>query len=367
MIPIIRKLGPVLGGLALVTALITIALFVAILAVFVPADSDGGSGDGAAAAPACTPGEGPGNVQIPEQYQQFVEDAASVSGVSVSVLGAQLQQESGWNPKAVSPVGAKGLAQFMPGTWATFGKGDPFNPEDAIAAQGRYLKYLFDFMKPHNRGDDEYQVKLILAGYNAGEGAVKSYDFDLDKMFNDPAKPGYKNETAHYVKIITDAADGNYTVDCEDPGDGGSGNGDVVFPLPKGTWTQTSDYKSPHRPGHRGIDYGAECYATDLYATTDGTITTTGAATGFGQWIVMKSSYDDVDFVYGHMRDSTKYVKPGEKVKAGKKIATVGTEGTSTGCHLHFEVWNGDRFSGSEMNPGTWLKKNKSEEIKQGK
>lgn len=363
MLILVRKLGPVLGALAFVTAIITIALFVAILAVFAPVNDSGGSG--AAAAPVCTPGEGPGEVQIPNEYIDFVEDASSVSGVAVAILGAQLQQESGWNPKAVSPVGAKGLAQFMPGTWATFGEGgDPFDPEDAIAAQGRYMKYLFDFMEPHNRGDDEYHVKLILAGYNAGQGAVASYDYDLDKMFNDPAKPDYKNQTQHYVEVITDAAAGNYTTGCTD---GGGGAGDVVFPLPKGSWTKTSDYKSPHRPGHRGIDYGAQCYVTDLYAVTDGTIVRTGSASGFGQWIVMKSSYDDVDFVYGHMSDSTDFVAPGEEVTAGTKIATVGTEGRSTGCHLHFETWNGGRFGGTETNPGTWLKDNNAEELEQGK
>lgn len=184
-----------------------------------------GSGDD----PICVPGDGgESKVEIPEEYVGFVNDAAAHSGISSSIIGAQLKQESGFDPDAVSPAGAEGIAQFMPKTWESFGEGgDPFDPEDAIAAQGRYLKYLADFMEDH-AGDDEQLVKLVLAGYNAGEGAVKNYDFNLDDMFNDASKPGYKNETKPYVENITAAAEGDYGVDCSHDGDGNLPEGELV-------------------------------------------------------------------------------------------------------------------------------------------
>jgi len=69
-----------------------------------------------------------------------MESAAAESGLSVDLLAAQIEAESGWDPEATSPAGAQELAQFMPQTWASYGDGgDPFNPEDAIAAMGRYM------------------------------------------------------------------------------------------------------------------------------------------------------------------------------------------------------------------------------------
>lgn len=70
--------------------------------------------------------------------------AAEAAGVPAAILAAKLEAESGWNPEAVSSVGAEGLAKFMPGTWDNFGKGDPFDPEAAIAAQGRYMGHLME-------------------------------------------------------------------------------------------------------------------------------------------------------------------------------------------------------------------------------
>ena len=68
-----------------------------------------------------------------------------------SLLAAQVEVESNWNPRAESPAGAQGLAQFMPATWATWGRdgdrdgaADVMNPLDAIAAQGALMCDLLD-------------------------------------------------------------------------------------------------------------------------------------------------------------------------------------------------------------------------------
>src|SRR4029077_19107832 len=83
--------------------------------------------------------------------------------VSAILLAAQLAQESGFDPGIVSPAGAEGIAQFMPGTAAAMGLRDPFDPRQAIDAQAHLMR---DLLRRFG------SVPLALAAYNAGEGAV---------------------------------------------------------------------------------------------------------------------------------------------------------------------------------------------------
>ena len=84
---------------------------------------------------------------VPAEYVPLLEEAAQTCApVTAPLLAAQIAQESGWNPRAVSPVGAQGLSQFMPATWAAYGidadgdgTADPFTPADAIASQAKYM------------------------------------------------------------------------------------------------------------------------------------------------------------------------------------------------------------------------------------
>jgi cell wall-associated NlpC family hydrolase len=92
-------------------------------------------------------------------------------------LAAQLYQESAFDPKAVSPAGAEGIAQFMPGTWPNWsspqdgdGKQDVFSPADAIPAAARYDCALA--RQVSKLGGD--QIDNMLAAYNAGPAAVLS-------------------------------------------------------------------------------------------------------------------------------------------------------------------------------------------------
>ncbi|MFN2514763.1 MAG: lytic transglycosylase domain-containing protein [Pyrinomonadaceae bacterium] len=109
--------------------------------------------------------------------------AGKRAGVDPRFIHAVIKQESRYDPRAVSPVGARGLMQMMPATAKRFGLK---NPEDAAAnveAGTKYLKWLLKRF-----GGD---VTLALAGYNAGEGAVAKYK----------GVPPY-NETQNYVKKI---------------------------------------------------------------------------------------------------------------------------------------------------------------------
>ncbi|HKP46444.1 MAG TPA: lytic transglycosylase domain-containing protein [Pyrinomonadaceae bacterium] len=113
--------------------------------------------------------------------------AGEKEGVDPRFIHAVIKQESRYNPKAVSHVGAEGLMQMMPATAKRFGLKDPFDPAANVAAGTKYLKFL---LKRFN-GD----VSLALAGYNAGEGSVDKYK----------GVPPY-GETQTYVKKIV----GNY-------------------------------------------------------------------------------------------------------------------------------------------------------------
>jgi transglycosylase-like protein with SLT domain/D-alanyl-D-alanine carboxypeptidase-like protein/putative Flp pilus-assembly TadE/G-like protein len=102
---------------------------------------------------------------VPSRFRGPLIEAASRWNVSAALLAAQLLAESNFNPFAVSPVGAQGIAQFMPSTAASYGLDDPFDPVAAIAAQAHLMSDLI-----RQLGSPE----LALAGYNAGPGAVEA-------------------------------------------------------------------------------------------------------------------------------------------------------------------------------------------------
>lgn len=119
---------------------------------------------------------------VPAEYQADVERAGTVCPVITSpLIAAQIEAESNWNPNAGSPAGAQGIAQFMPGTWASVGldgdgdgRADILNPHDAIWTQAHYMCSLATQMQSYlDQGRVHGDVAdLALAAYNAGSGAV---------------------------------------------------------------------------------------------------------------------------------------------------------------------------------------------------
>jgi hypothetical protein len=89
---------------------------------------------------------------------------ANMYGVDPSLVRAVMRHESGFNPVAVSPKGAQGLMQLMPGTAALMGVRDPFDPEQNVAGGVGYLRHCLDRFQ-HN-------VPLAVAAYNAGPESV---------------------------------------------------------------------------------------------------------------------------------------------------------------------------------------------------
>ena len=125
-------------------------------AVCIPAhshNSGGGSGSG-------------GNSGQPMSYNQYVnlaEQDAWNAGILANVFVRQINQESGFNPYAISPAGAIGIAQFMPGTAAALGI-NPRDPVDALQGAARLMASYVN-----NYGGDYAKA---LAAYNAGPGTV---------------------------------------------------------------------------------------------------------------------------------------------------------------------------------------------------
>ena len=109
--------------------------------------------------------------------------AGEKAGVDPRFIHAVIKQESKYDPKAVSYVGAQGLMQMMPGTAKRFGLKYPFDATANVEAGTKYLKWLL------KRFDGD--VSLALAGYNAGEGSVDKYK----------GVPPF-GETQNYVKKI---------------------------------------------------------------------------------------------------------------------------------------------------------------------
>jgi len=114
--------------------------------------------------------------QFPDKYDSQIEDAAGkfLPGVDWRLLKAQYYQESHLKPEAVSPVGAAGVAQFMPGTWADvskqlgLGNANPHMAEPAILAGAYYMSKLRrSWSSPRPESD---RHSLALASYNAGFG-----------------------------------------------------------------------------------------------------------------------------------------------------------------------------------------------------
>jgi soluble lytic murein transglycosylase-like protein len=114
----------------------------------------------------------------------LVQEAAAQNGLDPCLILSIMRAESAFNRSAVSVKGASGLMQLMPETATRFGVKNIFDPRENVLGGSRYLRWLLDRFS----GD----VRLALAGYNAGEGSVEFYGYRIPPFL----------ETQNYVRTI---------------------------------------------------------------------------------------------------------------------------------------------------------------------
>ncbi|MDX6403693.1 MAG: hypothetical protein QOH70_1148 [Blastocatellia bacterium] len=119
------------------------------------------------------------------QIDGYLIDSGTRNGIDPLLLYSIMHQESSFKSHAISPKGARGLMQLMPGTAMRYGVTNIFDPRQNIEGGARYVRFLLE------RFDGD--VNLTLAGYNAGEGAVEKYGWRI---------PPYA-ETQEYVRRIS--------------------------------------------------------------------------------------------------------------------------------------------------------------------
>ncbi|MFD6356717.1 peptidoglycan DD-metalloendopeptidase family protein [Nocardia tengchongensis] len=202
------KLGPVMGPQVTSTATVSTAQ-VQLAAATAPANCNGFG----------TPGGGLVSGKVPPDLEPWYRKAGSLCPeISASLLAAQGQAESNFRTDAVSPDGAQGVAQFMPGTATAIapdgqpyvidadgnGKADPKDPADGIIGQGRYMcaiaKTIQGWISQGKVSGD--LTALTVAAYNAGEGAVLTSGGMPNQI------PRHFTETRPYVQKILAAEPG---------------------------------------------------------------------------------------------------------------------------------------------------------------
>lgn len=118
-------------------------------------------------------------------YDSYIVDSSRKYGIDPLLIYAQMHQESAFKLKALSHKGASGLMQLMPATARRLGVTNIYDPKQNIEGGVKYMRMLLDMFK----GD----MNLALAGYNAGEGAVMKYGYQIPPF----------NETREYVRRIS--------------------------------------------------------------------------------------------------------------------------------------------------------------------
>lgn len=118
-------------------------------------------------------------------YDSLIEKAARDANLDASLVSALIRAESNYEPRAVSRKGARGLMQLMPATAKRLSVRKPFDPESNVRGGVKYLRELVDRFG--------HQPELILAAYNAGEGAVETYG----------GVPPYRETVAYVSRIMS--------------------------------------------------------------------------------------------------------------------------------------------------------------------
>jgi len=206
--------------------------------------------------------------------------------------------------------------------------------------------------------DSSYQARAFYGGPTGPNGGSPRGLLDIAGwQFLDPGTAAQSVEVSAYpdrylnyqpvAEAILDALTtgaGNSTTD----GPSVPETTRIAFPLPSGSYTDTSSYGWRTDPFtgvqtfHEGSDLAA-AGGTPILAIADGMVTFAGPRGGFGNLIIIEHTVSGqrVDSYYGHMWDAGVHVAAGSTVAAGQHIGDVGSSGRSTGAHLHLEIHPG--------------------------
>lgn len=295
----------------------------------------------------------PGFPAAGKKYLSIYEQAGKEYGVPWNILAAIHKVETDFGQDlSVSVAGAKGHTQFMDKTWIGWrfpggtkwgdlgnrvditdpkliaqyggygvdadgdGRANPYSPVDAIHSTANFLA------RNHTEGADWF----------ARGGAVWQYNHDYE----------------HYVLKVKEYAQ-NFAHPIV-----AQAHTQFLFPVEGGTITSPFGMRfDPSRKmwsTHQGMDI-AKPAGTPILAANDGYVVTSRVSIGFG-WKIIVDHGDGVETLYAHMEPQGVKVFVGEKVSKGQVIALVGSNGWSTGPHLHFEVHK----DGQVMDPALFLK-----------
>ncbi len=319
-------------------------------------------------------------INVPEEYADLIKKAAEETGLPETVVAAQIWAESNFDPNAGSHAGAKGLAQFIDSTFQHYVPGgDPYNPEDAMKAYALFINDL-KAMYQEQAGDDANELlRLVLAGYNAGIGAVMEYG----------GVPPYP-ETQAYIEKIMGAAQVKFSEGCSQTGnvswDGDLGDGEWTNPCPGCVFT--NGY------GPRDLGNGVDAANGGFHWGVD--VATPGAGYNPGGPIIAPTDLVIIEeypkdgcvwgtataepkFTFGFCHLHSEQVSVGQELKRGDVIGVEGnTSGTILemggalpGTHLHLEIykpgfdtrnfaWYSDRSGNLDPEPllkakGAWV------------
>jgi murein DD-endopeptidase MepM/ murein hydrolase activator NlpD len=134
------------------------------------------------------------------------------------------------------------------------------------------------------------------------------------------------------------------------------GSGQVRWPLTNFTYSSINLFRPPNRPNHNGFDMLAPA-GTPIFAAASGVVRISQESyAGYGVAVTIDSVVggQQVSTLYGHMTYGSRQVSSGQTVSAGQLIGAVGSTGSSTANHLHFEV----RINGGLVDPLSWLQSN---------
>lgn len=131
----------------------------------------------------------------PGSWKAYAKQMADEKEIDPLLVGAVIQAESAGNPEALSPKGAMGLMQLMPGTARELGVDDPFQPHENVRGGVTYLAQLLRKF--------EGNLRLALAAYNAGPAAVQKYG----------GVPPYEETQAFVERVLKIYRDSKYLAD----------------------------------------------------------------------------------------------------------------------------------------------------------